>query len=294
MSVYVHIPACASPGCISRGGVNIHQSTIHILCCDFLESVCSWWYRASGFRKVVGVVWIWVVRVVGDSTWAYVMYRWRTDYHKQAAPSWLAFTAFGGEPAGDPPSVPELATTPEHRDRVNYPRTSVRTQTIALNKHLQLNKQTHSKHGRQQPSKKNPTTNQPTTNKPANQPSPHQLDRFVGLAMLILASTVFAYYTVWTLLMVHGTLLSDNQTTHQLTLTTALRRRLALHPNPLPTPRLGHSHSRDPPAARRCRGRKFLERGNGAEQSQESGEGCEGDAAEGAVRRVLHGCGYLG
>ena len=29
-----------------------------------------------------------------------------------------------------------------------------------------------------------------------------QLDRFVGLAMLILASTVFAYYTVWTLLMV--------------------------------------------------------------------------------------------
>lgn len=33
-------------------------------------------------------------------------------------------------------------------------------------------------------------------------PSPLQLDRVVGLAMLILASTVFAYYTVWTLLMV--------------------------------------------------------------------------------------------
>lgn len=30
-----------------------------------------------------------------------------------------------------------------------------------------------------------------------------QLDRVVGLAMLILASTVFLYYTVWTLLMVH-------------------------------------------------------------------------------------------
>ena len=29
-----------------------------------------------------------------------------------------------------------------------------------------------------------------------------QLDRLVGLAMLIIASTVFAYYTVWTLLMV--------------------------------------------------------------------------------------------
>lgn len=32
--------------------------------------------------------------------------------------------------------------------------------------------------------------------------NPHQLDRLVGLAMLIIASTVFAYYTVWTLLMV--------------------------------------------------------------------------------------------
>ena len=32
-----------------------------------------------------------------------------------------------------------------------------------------------------------------------------QLDRFVGLAMLILASTDFAYYTVWTLLMVCST-----------------------------------------------------------------------------------------
>ncbi|KXT13014.1 hypothetical protein AC579_3345 [Pseudocercospora musae] len=28
-----------------------------------------------------------------------------------------------------------------------------------------------------------------------------QLDRLVGLAMLILASTVFLYYTIWTLLM---------------------------------------------------------------------------------------------
>jgi hypothetical protein len=89
--------------------------------------------------------------------------------------------------------------------------------------------------------------------------------------MLILASTVFAYYTVWTLLMVNGTLLSSKETSRQLTLTTALRRRLALHPNPLPTPRLGHSHPCDPPIARRRRGWKFLERSNGAEQSQESG-----------------------
>jgi hypothetical protein len=32
--------------------------------------------------------------------------------------------------------------------------------------------------------------------------NPRQLDRLVGLAMLIIASTIFAYYTVWTLLMV--------------------------------------------------------------------------------------------
>lgn len=29
-----------------------------------------------------------------------------------------------------------------------------------------------------------------------------QLDRLVGLAMLVVASTVFLYYTIWTLLMV--------------------------------------------------------------------------------------------
>lgn len=30
----------------------------------------------------------------------------------------------------------------------------------------------------------------------------YQLDQLVGMAMLIVASTVFSYYTVWTLLMV--------------------------------------------------------------------------------------------
>ncbi|RMX80039.1 hypothetical protein D0869_07849 [Hortaea werneckii] len=29
----------------------------------------------------------------------------------------------------------------------------------------------------------------------------HQLDRVVGLAMLVIASTVFLYYTIWTLLL---------------------------------------------------------------------------------------------
>lgn len=38
----------------------------------------------------------------------------------------------------------------------------------------------------------------------ANNICPIQLDRLVGLAMLVLASTVFLYYTIWTLLMVHS------------------------------------------------------------------------------------------
>lgn len=35
-------------------------------------------------------------------------------------------------------------------------------------------------------------------------PTPIQLDRLVGLAMLIAASAVFAYYTIWTLVMVRN------------------------------------------------------------------------------------------
>lgn len=44
----------------------------------------------------------------------------------------------------------------------------------------------------------------------ANFGLPHQLDRVAGLAMLVLASTVFAYYTIWTLLMVRNILDDDN------------------------------------------------------------------------------------
>lgn len=31
----------------------------------------------------------------------------------------------------------------------------------------------------------------------------HQLDKLVGLAMLVAATVIFAYYTIWTLLMVN-------------------------------------------------------------------------------------------
>lgn len=112
---------------------------------------------------------------------------------------------------------------------------------------------------------------------------PHQLDRFVGLAMLILASTVFAYYTVWTLLMVcptpsmkrrqksslarneeRGTAeTTANSRTTANTSQKALRRRLPLYPKPIPSPCLGHPHPRHSSAARR-RGRwKLLERRHG-------------------------------
>jgi hypothetical protein len=113
--------------------------------------------------------------------------------------------------------------------------------------------------------------------------NPHQLDRLVGLAMLIIASTVFAYYTVWTLLMVRTVLpplslsLNKNRpdsTTNQgnpnqahqantPSSKTALRRRLSPHPIPLPAPRLGHPHPGHPPSPRRRGGRKLLERGDG-------------------------------
>jgi hypothetical protein len=69
----------------------------------------------------------------------------------------------------------------------------------------------------------------------------------------------------------HG--MSHTQPSHFLnthpntTLSTALRRRLARDPIPLPAPRLGHPHPRHPVVARRRRGGQFPERGHGAEQS---------------------------
>ncbi|OCK92368.1 dolichyl-phosphate mannosyltransferase polypeptide 2 [Cenococcum geophilum 1.58] len=41
----------------------------------------------------------------------------------------------------------------------------------------------------------------------------HQLDRLVGLAMLIAASAVFLYYTIWTLLM---PFVDEDQSLHSL------------------------------------------------------------------------------
>lgn len=51
--------------------------------------------------------------------------------------------------------------------------------------------------------RKHPLTTDETL---ANTPDLEQLDRLVGLSMLIIASTVFLYYTIWTLLMVSSPL----------------------------------------------------------------------------------------
>lgn len=101
--------------------------------------------------------------------------------------------------------------------------------------------------------------------------------------MLIVASLVFTYYTIWTLLMVHCDLLQDLQALTTNTPTSALRRRLAPRTNPLPSPRLGHPNPRHHLASGRSRGRQFPQRGNGAEQSQKGSQSGKSQAAEGAV-----------
>lgn len=120
-----------------------------------------------------------------------------------------------------------------------------------------------------------------TTNRP---PSVAQLDKLVGVAMLLAASVVFLYYTFWTLFMVLYitpiTLLPNSQT--QLSLTTAfppaLRRRRPPPPELLPAPRVGHPHPRHPRPARVRRGGLVPQRRHDQEQQEEGGQGqgCRG------------------
>jgi hypothetical protein len=98
---------------------------------------------------------------------------------------------------------------------------------------------------------------------------PFQLDKIVGMAMLVLAASVFLYYTAWTLLMVLEPSIfcsclldplrrSSTATVpmpfpcglytsfRTLTFPIALRRRNPPFTNSLPTARLGHPHPRHP------------------------------------------------
>ena len=73
-------------------GINIHQSTIHILCCDFLESVCCEWYTVSESRYVSEWKCSGVERAMLVGEWAaYVM---EMVYHmEEATPRQARFTA---------------------------------------------------------------------------------------------------------------------------------------------------------------------------------------------------------
>lgn len=110
--------------------------------------------------------------------------------------------------------------------------------------------------------------------------------------MLIAATAIFIYYTVWTLFMVRNPkspsvppyaqatqpivpnallamlLVSSLQIELPSTLLTpnsALRRRRPHPPLPLPPPRLGHPYSGDPPHPRHHRRRQFPLRGHDTE-----------------------------
>ena len=93
--------------------------------------------------------------------------------------------------------------------------------------------------------------------------------------MLVAATAVFVYYTIWTLLMVHCTPSSASYR-HCLTLLTAFRRRLPSLTITLPSSSLGHpdtSHSH--PSRWSGRG-KLLIRRDDQKQQEEGIEGAKG------------------
>lgn len=107
---------------------------------------------------------------------------------------------------------------------------------------------------------------------------PSQLDRLVGLAMLVVATTVFLYYTTWTLLMVRPTkhltticafllyitlLLPHKRVL--IPLPSALRRSRSPPPRLLSAPRLGHPHTSHSHPSRIGSRRELFERGHDTE-----------------------------
>lgn len=141
-------------------------------------------------------------------------------------------------------------------------------------------------------------------------PRKPQLDKLVGLAMLVASSVVFLYYTIWTLLMVSplcgpplpprpppSTTPSPirHRPTHPLSHLPsvqpptnpypppkpALRRLRPPPPAILPPPRLGDPHPRDPSLARVRRGRLLPQRGDDPQQPQEGGQGGQSGCGRG-------------
>ena len=97
-----------------------------------------------------------------------------------------------------------------------------------------------------------------------------QLDKLVGFGMLVTASVVFLYYTIWTLLMVRRHVLCDLD--RMLTPYVAICRRRPSSPERIPPSSLGHSNSRHPhpPGLSCCR---FIPgHGYDSEQQKESSQ----------------------
>ena len=101
----------------------------------------------------------------------------------------------------------------------------------------------------------------------------NQLDKLVGLSMLIAASIVFLYYTIWTLLMVQLFYSSSKLPLHANKCPSALCRLRPPAPKCLPPSRLGYSHSRhsNPPGF--SHRRILLECGYDPKQSKTSSQG---------------------
>lgn len=90
------------------------------------------------------------------------------------------------------------------------------------------------------------------------------------MAMLVAATTIFLYYTLWTLLMVrYLTCSSVDLVTDPAA---AIRGRRSSSSKPLPSTRLGHSNPSHPHSSRVGSGRNIL--GHGDDQEQQK-EGCK-------------------
>lgn len=108
-----------------------------------------------------------------------------------------------------------------------------------------------------------------------------QLAKLTGLMMLLVASAVFLYYTIWTLFIVCSSPTNVLFSLSTANSVTAIRGRRPPTPRPFPSPRLGDSYSCDShPRGHRC-GRQLPERGYDQEWEE---EGCEGEGEGGGAR----------
>jgi len=106
----------------------------------------------------------------------------------------------------------------------------------------------------------------------------HQLDKIVGMAMLIAATTIFTYYTIWTLLMVCAFRLYEFYVC--LHYPSALCRRGPPSAESLPSSRLGHPHPRHSHSTGLNCGGLILGHGHDQKQQEEGGKGASGCGEE--------------